>query len=55
MKYTDFIVNGAVIDKIVEEIEDSGAYEQEVNGYTEYLKGINYCLSVIEKFMEEEI
>ena len=42
------------IDKIRDEIMDTGAYEQEVNGNTEFLKGINYCLSVIDKYMELE-
>ena len=42
------------IDKIRDEIMDTGAYEQEVNGNTEFLKGINYCLSVIDKYRELE-
>ena len=37
------------LDKIRTEIMDTGAYEQEVNGKTEFLKGINYCLGVIDK------
>ena len=41
------------IDKIRDEIMDTGAYEQEVNGNTEFLKGINYCLSVIDKYKAE--
>ena len=32
---------------------DTGAYEQEVNGNTEFLKGINYCLGVIDKYKTE--
>ena len=46
-----------IIDKIRAEIMDTGAYEQEVNGNTEFLKGINYCLGVIDKYkadMESE-
>lgn len=43
-----------VLDKIKAEIEDTGAYEQEVNGKTEFLKGINYCLSVIDKYTTEK-
>ena len=35
------------------EIEDSGAFEQEVNGKTEYLRGINYCLGVLNKNLGE--
>lgn len=31
------------------EIEDSGAFEQETNGKTEYLRGIDYCLGVLNK------
>ena len=46
-----------IIDKLRDEIMDTGAYEQEVNGNTEFLKGINYCLGVIDKYkadMESE-
>lgn len=39
-----------VLDKIKAEIMDTGAYEQEVNGKTEFLKGINYCLGVMNKY-----
>ncbi len=42
-----------VLDKIRAEIVDTGAYEQEVNGETEFLKGINYCLGVIDKCVAE--
>ena len=42
-----------IIDKIIAEIMDTGAYEQEVNGNTEFLKGINYCLGVIDKYKTE--
>ena len=44
---------GSIIDKIRAEIMDTGAYEQEVNGNTEFLKGINYCLGVIDKYKAE--
>ena len=40
----------SIIDKLRDEIIDTGAYEQEVNGDTEFLKGINYCLDVIDKY-----
>ena len=40
----------STLAKVKDEIEDTGAYEQEVAGKTEFLKGIEYCLSVIEKF-----
>lgn len=46
-----------ILDKLRDEIMDTGAYEQEVNGNTEFLKGINYCLGVIDKYkadMESE-
>ena len=43
----------SLLDKIKAEIMDTGAYEQEVNGETEFLKGINYCLGVIDKYKEE--
>ena len=42
-----------IIDKIRAEIMDTVAYEQEVNGDTEFLKGINYCLGVIDKYKAE--
>jgi len=42
-----------VLDKVIDEIMDTGAYEQEVNGKTEFLKGINYCLCVIDKYKAE--
>jgi len=42
-----------ILDKIIDEIMDTGAYEQEVNGKTEFLKGINYCLGVIDKYKGE--
>ena len=42
-----------IIDKLRKEIMDTGAYEQEVNGNTEFLKGINYCLGVIDKYKAE--
>ena len=43
----------SIIDKVRAEIMDTGAYEQEVNGNTEFLKGINYCLGVIDKYKAE--
>lgn len=42
-----------ILDKVIAEIMDTGAYEQEVNGNTEFLKGINYCLGVIDKYKAE--
>lgn len=42
-----------VIDKIRAEIMDTGAYEQETKGRTEFLEGINYCLGVIDKYKGE--
>lgn len=46
----------SIIDKLIAEIMDTGAYEQEVNGNTEFLKGINYCLGVIDKYkIESEV
>ncbi len=39
-----------ILNKIRAEIIDTGAYEQEVNGQTEFLKGINYCLGVIDRY-----
>ena len=43
----------SIIDKLRDEIMDTGAYEQEVYGNTEFLKGINYCLGVIDKYKAE--
>ena len=40
----------SIFDKVKDEIMDTGAYEQEVNGETEFLKGINYCLEIIDKY-----
>lgn len=40
-----------VLDKIRAEIIDTGAYEQETHGKTEFLEGINYCLGVINKYI----
>ena len=44
-----------IIEKIKEELQDTGAYEQEVNGKTEFLKGITYAIGVIEKYESEEV
>lgn len=43
----------SIFDKVKDEIMDTGAYEQEVNGKTEFLKGINYCLEIIDKYKAE--
>ena len=44
---------GPVLDKVRTEIMDAGAYEQETNGKTEFLKGIDYCLNILEKYKAE--
>lgn len=44
----------SVLDKVRADIMDTGAYEQEVYGETEFLKGINYCLGVIDKYKAEK-
>jgi len=41
-----------ILDKIKQEIEQIGATEQEINGKTDYLKGINTCLDIIDKYGE---
>ena len=46
-------ISNSILDKLIDEIMDTGAYEQEVNGNTEFLKGINYSLSVIDKYKTE--
>ena len=39
-----------VLDKILEEFADICAYEQEVNGKTEFFHGVSYCISAVEKY-----
>lgn len=39
----------AMLKELKKEIEDTGAYEQETQGKTEFLKGINYSLDVIQQ------
>ncbi len=47
---------GMQFDKIRAEIEHTGAYEQETCGKTEFLKGIDYCLGIIDKYgIEREV
>ena len=41
-----------ILDKIRAEIEDTGAYEQEVHGKTEFLRGITFCLGVINAYKD---
>lgn len=43
-----------VLDKIRVEIEDTGAYEQETKGKTEFLSGLSYCLKIIDKYRKEK-
>ena len=42
-----------ILDKIRAEIASTGACEQEMNGKTEFLQGIDYCLAVIDRYMAE--
>lgn len=49
----ELLEQGSILEKIKAEIEDTGAYEQEVHGKTEFLKGITYCLNIIDKHLEE--
>ena len=51
--YSEALEQELILDKIRSEIIDTGAYEQEVNGKTEFLKGIDYCLGVIDKYNEK--
>ena len=39
-----------ILNDIIQEIEQIGATEQETNGKTDYLKGINTCLDIIDKY-----
>lgn len=43
----------SALDQIRAEIMDTGAYEHETKGLTEFLKGINYCLNIIDKYNAE--
>ena len=49
----ELLEQGSILKKIKAEIEDTGAYEQAVHGKTEFLKGITYCLNIIDKHLEE--
>ena len=40
-----------VLEEIREEMEDTGASDQEVNGKTDCLTGINICLEIIDRRM----
>jgi len=42
------------LDAVKEELTDTGAFEQEVHGQTDFLKGINYCLTVLSKHSSSE-
>lgn len=57
VKLIEAVQNGTPLEEeleqIKDEIEDTGAYEQEVYGKTEFLKGITYCLNIINKYIEE--
>lgn len=48
------VSNEAILNKIRAEIEDTRAYEKEVHGKTEFLKGIDYCLGVIDKYKADK-
>lgn len=47
-------VDNDVLEKIKEEIMEEGAYHQEVDSRTDYVKGINFCIDVINRYLEEE-
>jgi len=52
------VKNGIPLDKIKSKILDTVVFEKEVHGETEFLKGVNYCLGIIDKYMpknEEQI
>ena len=38
-----------IIESVLRELSDTGAYEKEVNGCTEFLRGINYSINTIYK------
>jgi hypothetical protein len=39
----------AMFEELKSEIEDTGAYEQETQGKTEFLKGLDYSLNLIQQ------
>lgn len=43
-----------LLNNIKQEMEQIGAIEQETNGETDYLKGINTCLAIIDKYNKTE-
>lgn len=54
----EVIKKNELVEKIIAEIESDGAYFQEVNGHTDFVKGITFCLHRIEdiykKWQEEK-
>ena len=48
---SDLMLKGSAWNKAIEEIKDWGAYIQEIDGETDQLKGINFCLSIIKKHL----
>lgn len=42
------------LEKVREEIGNEGAYWNEVRGDIDYVKGISFCIDVIDKYLKEE-
>lgn len=42
-----------IILDIKRDLIDEGAYEQEINGHTEYLRGIDFAIDVIKKHLNK--
>lgn len=42
-----------ILDRIIDELNAMGAYEQETHGKTEFLEGISYSIAIINKLRNE--
>lgn len=42
------------IKQAIDEITDQGAYFHEIAGNTDYVKGISFCLDVLNKYFNKE-
>ena len=57
MRMETLIANGTPlseeIEKIKDKMMDDGAYFQEVEGHTDFVKGISHCIDIAEKELAE--
>lgn len=49
-KKVDLIIE---LEKIKDEMMNDGAYFQEVEGHTDFVKGISHCINIVEKELTE--